>query len=102
MRRPAVVLAAVLVPVLAQRGGERVTAAAQAPTQIDGVARLLLRIEQVMQAGNPDAYLDLLSAVASREFAAEASRNLVVPGITRAVIRERDRTPLEGTLPGDG
>jgi len=100
MRRAAAALL-VLVLVLAQHGGSR-TAAAQAGTPIDGVARLLLRIEQVMQAGDPAAYLDLLSAVASREFAVEASRDLVGSGITRAVIRERDRAPLEGTLPGDG
>lgn len=100
MRRAAAALI-VLVLVLAQHGGSR-TCAAQSPPQVDGVARLLLRIEQLMQAGDPAAYLDLLSAVASREFAAGASRELIVPGITRAVIRERDRTPLEGTLPGDG
>ena len=64
--------------------------------------RLLLRLEQLMQAGQPDAYMDLLSAVADRRFAQEASRALIGPGITRAVIRERDRAPLEGTLPGDG
>jgi hypothetical protein len=75
---------------------------AQQPPQVDGIVRLLLRLEQVMQAGNPDAYMDLLSAVADRRFARDASRQLVGPGITRAVIRERDRAPLEGTLPGDG
>jgi hypothetical protein len=75
---------------------------AQQPPPVDGIVRLLLRLEQVMQAGNPDAYMDLLSAVADRRFARDASRLLVSPGITRAVIRERDRAPLEGTLPGDG
>jgi hypothetical protein len=69
---------------------------------VDGIVRLLLRVEQLMQAGDPQAYLDLLSAVADRKFAMEAARALISPGITRAVIRERDRAPLEGTLPGDG
>ena len=46
--------------------------------------------------------MGLLSAVADRRFARDASRALIGPGITRAVIRERDRAPLEGTLPGDG
>ncbi len=77
-------------------------ARAQQPPPVDGVLRLLLRLEQVMQAGNPDAYMDLLSAVADRKLARDASRMLVGAGITRAVIRERDRAPLEGTLPGDG
>ena len=75
---------------------------AQQPLHIDGIVRLLLRLEQLMQAGNPEAYMGLLSAVADRRFASEASRQLISPGITRAVIRERDRAPLEGTLPGDG
>jgi hypothetical protein len=75
---------------------------AQQPPPVDGIVRLLLRVEQLMQAGNPEAYMDLLSAVADRTFARDASRRLIGPGITRAVIRERDRAPLEGTLPGDG
>ena len=75
---------------------------AQQPPPVDGIVRLLLRLEQLMQAGDPDAYMDLLSAVANRKFAMDASRALIGPGITRAVIRERDRAPLEGTLPGDG
>jgi len=105
MRRIAAALAAVLVLVLAQHGGSGMAAAQaplQPPPQIDGVARLLLHIEQAMQAGNPAAYLNMLSAVANRQFAVQTIGNLIVPGITRAVIRERDRTPLEGTLPGDG
>jgi hypothetical protein len=77
-------------------------ARAQQPPPVDGIVRLLLRLEQVMQAGNPDAYMGVLSAVADRKIAREASRALVGPGITRAVIRERDRAPLDGTLPGDG
>jgi hypothetical protein len=72
------------------------------PLPIDGVMRLLLKVEQVMQAGRPEAYMDLLSAVASRDLARKAADELVSPGITRAVVRERDRSPLEGTLPGDG
>jgi hypothetical protein len=89
---------ALLLLALAQAAG----AYAQQPPPVDGIVRLLLRLEQLMQAGNPEAYLDLLSAVADRRLAADASRQLIAPGITRAVIRERDRAPLEGTLPGDG
>ena len=77
-------------------------ARAQQPPPVDGIVRLLLRLEQVMQAGNPDAYLDMLSGVADRGLAQNAARALIGPGITRAVIRERDRAPLDGTLPGDG
>ncbi len=68
----------------------------------DGVARLLTRLQQVMAAGRPDAYLDLLSAYADRTSALRAAQALVAPSITRAVVKERDRIPLEGTLPGNG
>jgi len=75
---------------------------AQQTPQVDGILRLLLRLEQLMQAGDPAPYMDLLSVVADRRLARESSRVLIGPGITRAVIRERDRAPLDGTLPGDG
>jgi len=92
---------AVLFAVLLAAGQATWTYAQQTPTP-DGIVRLLLRLEQVMQAGAPGGYMDLLSAVANRSFAGDAARVLVTPGISRAVIRERDRAPLEGTLPGDG
>jgi hypothetical protein len=97
MRRFLGALAFVLLA-LGQAAG---TSARQTPP-FDGIVRLLLKIEQIMQAGTPEAYMGLQSAVANRSLAQEASRMLIVPDITRAVIRERDRTPLEGTLPGDG
>jgi hypothetical protein len=97
MRRHFALLLALLLPL----GQEAGTYAQQTPS-LDGIVRLLLKVEQIMQAGTPEAYMDLLSAVANRELAREASRMLIVPDITRAVIRERDRAPLDGTLPGDG
>src|SRR5262245_17048025 len=68
----------------------------------DAITALLRRVEQVVQAGDAAGYLALLTDSAdrtrSREFAAtELSR-----GVSRAVIQERDREPLRGTLPGDG
>jgi hypothetical protein len=97
MRRIALPLA-VLVLALGLNAGTHT----QQPLPIDGVVRLLLRLEQVMQAGRPEAYMDLLSSLANRDLSWQAARELVGQGITRAVIRERDRGPLEGTLPGDG
>jgi hypothetical protein len=97
MRRHCVPLLALLLA-LSQTAGTY----AQQNVPVDGIVRLLLRIEQVMQAGTPGTYMDLLSVVADRRIAQSAARALIGPGITRAVIRERDRAPLEGTLPGDG
>jgi len=68
----------------------------------DGISALLRRIEEALTAGNPSVYLDLLSATANltqaRQFAAAA----FPPGVTRAVVRERDRLPLKGTPEGNG
>ena len=72
-----------------------------APAQ-DGVALLLLKLEETIAAGLPDAYFDLLSQRAIPQRAAEAAQSLIDPGITRAVVRERGRAPLDGTLQGDG
>jgi hypothetical protein len=68
----------------------------------DGVLTLLGRLERAIMSGDTDAYLRLLADSADRERAAAAASALMVPGITRAVVKERDRTDLTGTLPGDG
>ncbi|MCX6544980.1 MAG: M1 family aminopeptidase [Acidobacteria bacterium] len=68
----------------------------------NGVASLLLKLEQTIAAGLPDAYFDLLSERAIPLRAAQAAQSLIDSDITRAVVRERDRAPLDGTLPGDG
>ena len=45
---------------------------------------------------------DLLSPSADRDDALEFFDAMVPQGITRVVVKERDRAPLLGTLPGDG
>ena len=77
-------------------------AAAQKPEAPDPVAVLLARLEQVLRDGPPDRYMDLLAASADRESCAAFARSVVTAGVTRAAVRERDRTDLPGTLPGDG
>jgi hypothetical protein len=68
----------------------------------DSVAALLTRLEQVVRDGSPERYLDLLAQSALRQSARAFAEVWIVPGATRAVVRERDRLPLAGTLPGDG
>jgi hypothetical protein len=68
----------------------------------DGVEQLLARLEQAVRSGSPGAYAPLLSAYADRPLAAAFAASVIQPGTTRAVIRERDRSPLQGTLPGEG
>ena len=77
----------------------RPPANAQGP---DGVASLLARLEEALLSGQQQRYLDLLSATADRNAATIFAGGAFLRGATRAVVRERDRTDLLGTLPGDG
>jgi hypothetical protein len=47
-------------------------------------------------------WLELLSMTADREQASEFFDAMVPQGITRVVVKERDRFPLQGALPGEG
>ncbi len=73
-----------------------------APAPPDGVAILLNRVEKALQAGDSAGIEPLLSPSAAAEPLRAFVSDLFGPGITRAVVRERDRAPLDGTLPGDG
>jgi hypothetical protein len=68
----------------------------------DGVAALLTRIEQMAKSGDTAAYLARLTAGANRERAVDFCSSELLPGATRAVMKERDREPLRGTLAGNG
>jgi hypothetical protein len=68
----------------------------------DPVATLLTRLEQVLRDGSPERYLGLLAPSADPAAAETFAQMVIAPGCTRAVLRERDRVPLLGTLPGDG
>jgi hypothetical protein len=80
----------------------RPTATAPQVPERDGVAALVARLEEVLLSGQQERYLDLLSASADREAAASFADSVFLPGATRVAVRERDRTDLVGTLPGDG
>ncbi len=68
----------------------------------DPVAPLLARLELTLRSGIPDRYLELLTPSADRRSALEFAQAVITPVLTRAVVRERDRVPLIGVLPGDG
>jgi len=86
----------------------RETAAADSSRQsreaaADGVAVLLNHLEQLLQQNNRDDFPSLLSTPdITGEEAEQATDDLFSYETTRAVVRERDRTPLETALPGDG
>lgn len=67
-----------------------------------GVATLLERIETAVSTSNRALWMATLSPNADRQEAREFFDVTLPQGLTRAVLRERDRQPLVGTLPGDG
>ena len=78
-------------------------AAASARAQDDEGVRLLLgRIERIVQAGDTVAYLALMSDTADRTRALDFASTELMPGANRSVLQERDRLPLQGSLPGNG
>jgi hypothetical protein len=72
-------------------------------TPADGVAQLLNRLEQLLQHNNRDEFPSLLSTpdITGAE-AEQATDDLFSYETVRAVVKERDRTPLEGAPAGDG
>jgi Peptidase family M1 domain len=73
------------------------------PSAPDGVAQLLNRLEQLLQHNNRDEFPSLLSTPELTGAEAEqATDDLFSYETIRAAVKERDRTPLEGSLPGDG
>src|SRR5438874_5443312 len=68
----------------------------------DAVRVLIARLEGVLRAGDGVAFMNELSASANRDRARDFIGSELLPGANRAVIQERDRQPLAGTLPGDG
>ena len=108
MNRPGVITAALALLLLvsgpvegrAEAVGADPRAGDQTPT--NGVALLLRRLERVVQAGDTAAYLSLLTESADRTRAQNFGGTEIMPGATRAVVQERDRQPLPGTLPDNG
>jgi hypothetical protein len=86
-------------PDLSRQSREAATTDAKA----DGVAQLLNRLEQLLQENNRDEFPSLLSTpdITGAE-AEQATDDLFSYETIRAAVKERDRTPLEGSLPGDG
>lgn len=66
------------------------------------IARALQRIEAAVAANDKAAWLSLISVNGDAVAAGDFFDAAVPGGVTRAVVRERDRRPLEGALPGDG
>jgi hypothetical protein len=62
----------------------------------DGVRLLLAKVERVVRAGDAAGYFALLSEGANRERARDFAGTELMPGASRSVVQERDRSPLAG------
>jgi hypothetical protein len=77
------------------------TATAQ-PAPVDPVAQVLYALESALGSANRDAFAALFSdGVASAGIRIYAN-DLLRPGTVQAIVKERERAPLEGVPPGDG
>jgi hypothetical protein len=78
-------------------------AAARASDQEDvTVPAFLTDLETAISTGDRQKWTDLLSASADRDTALQFFDDMVPPGVTRVIVKERDRSSLQGTLPGEG
>ncbi len=66
------------------------------------LTRTLQRIETALVSADKAAWLSLISTNADAGAASEFFDAAVPRGVTRVVVHERDRQPLDGALPGDG
>ena len=66
------------------------------------VQNFLQALETSISTTDRQRWVALLSASADRDQALNFFDAMVPQGITRVVVKERDRAPLQGTLPGEG
>ena len=66
------------------------------------IQNFLQSVETSISTADRQRWTDLLSAAADRNQALEFFDAMVPQGITRVVVKERDRSALQGTLPGEG
>jgi hypothetical protein len=74
-----------------------------APSAEDlSIQAFLQAVELSISTTERERWIELLSPNADRDAALEFFDSMIPSGVTRAVIRERDRQPLNGALPGEG
>ncbi|MDO8678726.1 MAG: M1 family aminopeptidase, partial [Acidobacteriota bacterium] len=66
------------------------------------IQAFLQAVETAISTMDRNRWVELLSPAADRDQALEFFEAMVPQGITRVVVKERDRTALQGTLPGEG
>jgi hypothetical protein len=84
--------------------GQAPGAAGQAPVDSEdaSVSAFVEAVELAIATSSSDMWDALLSSNADRAVAARFFESMAAGAVTRAVVRERERLPLEGALPGEG
>jgi hypothetical protein len=72
------------------------------PPPNDGITRVLRQLEHVLEANDSAAYVALLAPAANAVARDQIVGDWVVPGITRAVVKERLRAPSQNIPEGTG
>ena len=71
-------------------------------TEDFSVAAFVQAVETAITTMEVERWVALLSPNADHDASTQFFRGFVPPGVTRAVVRERERLPLAGALPGEG
>ncbi len=66
------------------------------------IQNFLQAVETAISTVDRQRWIDLQASTADRDQAAEFFDAMVPQGVTRVVVKERDRAALQGTLPGEG
>ena len=87
---------------VSSQGPGAANAASQPAAAPEGVALLLDRLEALLQKGERAAFISLVDTAADPDQVELFGGDLFVNGALRVVVNERDRLPLENSLPGNG
>jgi hypothetical protein len=78
-------------------------ASAQAPvTPADGVEAFVSRFDRALQKSDRALLVELFGASVAEDDVEQFATDVLGDDVVRAVVQERDRLPLDGSLPGDG
>lgn len=103
LKVPAVLVAALLIAPLAAQHGGPAQQGSTGPGPEDLSLQLFLQaVETAVTAPASERWTTLLSPNSDRGVAIEVLDAMSPEGVSKAVVRERDRVPLSGTLPGEG
>ena len=101
--RPALLVACALAVASPPFATGALAQAATQPAQTpDGIALLLDRLETILRNGDSAGFLTLVDSTAEIDQVQGFSSDLFVPDAQRVVVNERDRAPLENSLPDHG